>query len=750
MKSLAVGITIGAALAAGFKTVVKGAENKLTSLGDAVQQVEAKTKSITTFKQLKSDLAKTEVNLQGAKDKVARLSSEIRKSNAPTAAMRAELGRAKQATNSLTVKLGEQRSALTRQRKAMKSLGVSTHKLARQEAKLGIELERNKARFVKAKIAAQDYQDRISRRSELQGSMIGAVAIGAAMLAPIGSAIEFESVMADVKKVVEFDTPQQFKEMSKDILRISTEIPMAAAGIGDIVAAAGQAGIARHELTRFAQDAAKMGIAFDMSGEQSGTAMTGLRSIFKLNQDQVVSLGDAYNHLSNNMDATANDLLNISNRAGSTAQMFGLNGAQLGALSSTFLALKTPPEVAATGINALLMKLQTADKQSAKFQEALNSIGLSATDMKEAIAQDAQGALLNFLEAVDQAEDKSGILFDLFGQEYSDDITKLVGGLDDYKSALNLVGDSANYAGSMQAEYEARSATTANNATLLKNNMNRLGVVIGTILLPPLNHVISAVIVVADKAVWLAETFPMVTEVVIGLTMGLAGLKVASIGVAWGMTFVSGGATMLATTGTFLIGVLGKVTAGIRILGIAFMANPIGFIIGGIALGAALLIANWEPVSEFFVNLFNMIGEGWEKIKSFFGGDEETLEVGATIKEPVVKKIQDEERSKATETKLGEVVKPSVVKPSNVVDIATARQSKEASLLGRSVARPDHTESTYQPASLATKQEVTNQNSYSISIQQQPGEDAEALAQRVAEIVEQKQKGFGRPEVKFG
>ena len=39
---------------------------------------------------------------------------------------------------------------------------------------------------------------------------------------------------------------------------MSTRIPMAADGIGAIVAAAGQAGIAREELLRFAEDAAKI------------------------------------------------------------------------------------------------------------------------------------------------------------------------------------------------------------------------------------------------------------------------------------------------------------------------------------------------------------------------------------------------------------------------------------------------------------------------------------------------------------
>ena len=44
----------------------------------------------------------------------------------------------------------------------------------------------------------------------------------------------------------------------------------------------------------------------------------------------------------------------------------------------------------------------------------------------------------------------------------------------------------------MQAEYEARSATTANNLQLLKNQMSRLGITVGNALLPALNNLVGA------------------------------------------------------------------------------------------------------------------------------------------------------------------------------------------------------------------------------------------------------------------
>lgn len=344
------------------------------------------------------------------------------------------------------------------------------------------------AKRVGTKLGAA-YKAQAARYKESGGTGLGSVAgfAGAAyaFAQPIKQAVEFESVMADVRKVLDI-SDASFKTMSGSLLDMSTRIPMTASGLGAIMAAAGQAGIAQNELLRFTEDAAKMGVAFDLSGEQAGAAMSGLRSIFSLTQDQVVSLGDAINFLSNNMDAKASDLLNVANRAGSTAKLFGLSGQQLNALGATFLALKTPPETAATGINAMLMKMATADKQNKSFQEGLERIGLSAESLKRAVATDGQAAIFMLLERIKESKDVMGNLSDLFGLEYADDIAKLVGSLDTYKNAIKLVADPTAFAGSMLKEYEQRAKTTENNLTILSGTTTKLGVTIGSMLLPKL------------------------------------------------------------------------------------------------------------------------------------------------------------------------------------------------------------------------------------------------------------------------
>lgn len=125
------------------------------------------------------------------------------------------------------------------------------------------------------------------------------------MLAIAQPAIKFESAMADVKKVVNFDSPAQFKEMEQDILRLTRTIPMASEEIAAIVAAGGQAGIARENLLGYAEDVAKMGVAFDMAAGDAGTAMATMANVLGKPISEMAKFGDAINHLSDNANAKA-------------------------------------------------------------------------------------------------------------------------------------------------------------------------------------------------------------------------------------------------------------------------------------------------------------------------------------------------------------------------------------------------------------------------------------------------------------
>lgn len=95
----------------------------------------------------------------------------------------------------------------------------------------------------------------------------------------VQAAVDFESAMADVAKVVDGlrdengNLTDSYYAMSDSIVQMSKDIPMAAEDLAAITASAGTAGIAAEELTAFTETAAKMGVAFDTTADQAGDWM---------------------------------------------------------------------------------------------------------------------------------------------------------------------------------------------------------------------------------------------------------------------------------------------------------------------------------------------------------------------------------------------------------------------------------------------------------------------------------------------
>jgi len=95
----------------------------------------------------------------------------------------------------------------------------------------------------------------------------------------------------------------------------------------------------------------------------------------------------------------------------------------------------------------MLGTLGNATGQSKKFENALGLIGLSANELKENLNQDIQGTIVDFLSRLNNVEqsEKLGILTDLFGKEYADDVALLIQGIQNYTDAIELLKDKQKY-----------------------------------------------------------------------------------------------------------------------------------------------------------------------------------------------------------------------------------------------------------------------------------------------------------------
>ena len=477
-------------------------------------------------------------------------------------------------------------------------------------------------------------------------------------------AIKFESAMADVRKVVDFDTPEQFKEMGNDILKLTRTIPMAGEEIAAIVAAGGQSGVARENLLGYAKDAATMGVAFDMAAGDAGEAMATMANVLGKPITEMAQFGDVINHLSDNANSKAADIVNVITRVGSDTRMLGLSEKQSAALGSTFLSMGKAPELAAQAVKG--MSSAFLQLKAGAHEKELKQLGFTTKSFAAAMNKDAQGAISSFIEKVKKMpKDKQyPLLAKIFGKQYADDVLLLAQNTGEYNRQLGLLQETdANgnlkYIGSMQREFENRSNTTENKLTKLKNSLTEIAEKIGRAFLPVITSFVENITPVIYSITEWVETNPQLMEWVLTIGGGIGAVVGGLLTLHSAFSFVTAGLLPFIKAGKFLGGFLGnflfsaisKLSLGlgyligyvikgammfgkaILMMSRALLTNPIGLLITGIAVAAYLIYDNWEKIGPWFSELWqtvsgafssawasitNFCSEAWTNISNFF------------------------------------------------------------------------------------------------------------------------------------
>ena len=465
--------------------------------------------------------------------------------------------------------------------------------------------------------------DQQAKWAGLGSKSLGAFAKGAAfagagqaLLGFTQHAIKFESSMADVKKVVDFDTPEQFRQMSKDVLDLSTKIPMTAEGLAQIVAAGGQSGIAKDELIGFAESAAKMGVAFDITADQAGDMMAKWRTAFKMGQTDVVALADKINFLGNTTAASAPLISDVVTRIGPLGAVGGVASGEIAALGASMVGSGINSEIAATGIKNMILSLVSGTGATKSQASAFAELGLNAVEMANYMQKDAKGAILTVLRSIQQIDKarQASVMAALFGKESLGAIAPLLSNLEGLEENFNKVADAAEYAGSMEAEFAARANTAENSLQLMNNRMEAAKTSIAQGLLPAITPLAESVGSFAKAVGNVASEYPGFTQAAL-----TAGLAVTAFGAAGnfakgiyygGKWLIQGAKAINAFGGAAKVATV--FTRGFALAQLAFnsvlAACPIGWLIIGVSaltVAGVALYRNWDKVKSFFTTIWD-------------------------------------------------------------------------------------------------------------------------------------------------
>jgi TP901 family phage tail tape measure protein len=475
-----------------------------------------------------------------------------------------------------------------------------------------------------------------------KGAVAAAGGVAAGVVNTTKEAVAFESEMLDVTKYVSGLTDdngkvvkENYDEMSKGILDLSTQIPYTAEELTRLAAAAGQSGKNMDDLLgkeQFLKDVAEMGTAMDISADQAGDWAAKWEVAFDTDHEGVMKLADQINYLGAHYATTAAEIAQTVNDTGSLGMIAGMDTDQTAALSTALLAMGVNSNTVATSIRRMYTNLTMGSKATKAQHEAFEELGFSATQFaKDMQKVDANGkslapeALKRLFTAIGQQdEDKQvGYLKTLLGQWAIESGAKLTGNLKLFVDTLDDVSDASKYTGSMYKEFMLKCETSESVLEMLSNAWRAVRIEVGNNFLPILKDVAGfGLDKLNDFRAALPDITARVKEVIEYLLNN--GDKVAAtiggIGAAWaGMRFAP---QILQVVSGVTKGVSGATTGGGKIF------NGIRTIASGMSYGAQMAgiqspSIGPQPQNSFLKNIATKAtGAGvglWATLKNFTG-----------------------------------------------------------------------------------------------------------------------------------
>ena len=520
-KDLAVSLVVGAALNKSFGKTFRSADERLAKLHGGIKSAQEQARQIQSFRRLQGGLIKAQAAAREAQDRVVSLGRAMKQTQAPTKKMRAELARAHKEAHRANKRFEAQRRALNDQRLAMKKAGLSTANLASQEKRLGQAVEETRRRYDRMAASMARAQARKDRRAELRTRGMGLLgaAYSAARIFEESFGIEEQTIR--LKTVINAEdgaaeaatkrSVRHAREVARRTLASESELleiqyELNSAGLSEAASRAGSevaskvATVTKGDVGQVAKIMGgvfnNMGASIEGAGVEEKLGRIGdvlTKTQFKFQLSDFGQLGEGLSYAA----------------AGATANRLSLEqtAAAIGMMNSA----QVEGSRAGTALSAVLRQMgKASDELGFKIiRDAEDNLDLGAT---------LEG-LRDSLSVYDDIDERNQMLQKVFGEEGMVGVMPLLDRLDQYRQGLESV---AKAEGLVAESYQQFLDSSGGQWTMFVQNVTAIGTALGDTLLPALNMVLTPL---AEIAGWLGaqiEKWPALGKAIGTVATGAA------------------------------------------------------------------------------------------------------------------------------------------------------------------------------------------------------------------------------------
>lgn len=408
-------------------------------------------------------------------------------------------------------------------------------------------------------------------------------------------------------------------EMSDQILKMSTQIPIKPAEMSEIAAALGQSGKTYEQIffdktekdattgenvttKSYLYDTARLSAAWDIDAKSAADYMAKWETAFGKTHKEIIGVADTINYLGANMATTAAEIASVVNVSGGVGQTAGVDLNTTSALASTLLAMGVTDSKAGTTLNRVYTNVSLGSGATKAQTAVWKQLGFTPEGVAKSMQttgpngeDGAASTLYSVFEAISKQDkdQQTYMIKTLFGQWAIEGVSKIVGNLPAFHDALIMANDTENSTGSMEKELLVKLSTGEAVDQMASNATDRLLISIGNAFLPAKKELAGMWIDIANG---ITDNLPDLTNLVNSilplLKIGIQGIGTAAqAALPWiqkGIDFTTENGPMVAKT----IGGLAATFAAMSVapsvynVGASVVRSVGNFAIGGKPSGA--------------------------------------------------------------------------------------------------------------------------------------------------------------------
>ena len=604
----------------------------------------------TYLKGVDNSLKAMENNFKGAGKNVSNLKGLLSQTGSALSSYQKVLSSQSERYNQLKASIGDVSTATAEQKQKLVEASASMTATAAKVAELQNRYDQlaksmrqayiDDSAFTKFGKSAQEVSDKFSKvgkeisgfGSALTRGVTAPIVAGAGLV--VKAAIDYESAFAGVKKTVDETASVSYQKLSDGIRQMAKELPASAVEIANVAEVAGQLGIKAEDILTFSRTMIDMGESTNLSAEEAATAIAKIANILGLTSDEYGRFGASVVDLGNNFATTEKDIVEMTNRLAAGGKLAGLTAPEILGLATAMSSVGIEAEAGGTAMTQTLTAIGNAVSLTAKDSAddlalIAKVAGTTSEEFQKAWKEKPAEALQAFIKGLNTAREQGAnmdaILMKLgmTGIRQGNMLKSLALSSDKMSAAVERSNQAWKDNTALTNEANKRYETTESQLKMFKNQVTDLAIEFGGPLIKALRSGLDAAKPWLSNLADLAKKFSSLSteqqqnilkwglfaaalgpalKLVGGGTSVIGGFVKAIGGLSKGIGFLSGSAKYLANLPVGLNALAGSagaaetamagVSTGAGSLSGAFgvLANPLGLIVGSIALATAGLV----------------------------------------------------------------------------------------------------------------------------------------------------------------